>query len=132
MSPHAFRLTPTPSEQSHRDEVYARILQFTAEGRTIKLPPFQPGASAGNADYALLAIEDNEFSGTVGEFRYQFEGEDDLLHVAVMRRDGKPLSVEDSQQVVAFLLPKVSPALIWLRPGTYSQHFYVGHDELSL
>ena len=23
-----------------------------------------------------------------------------------------------------------APALIWLRPGVHSQHFYVGHDEL--
>jgi hypothetical protein len=48
----------------------------------------------------------------------------------VMRSSGQELSVEEARPVVHFLLPEVAPALIWLRPGTVSQHFYVGHEEV--
>ncbi|HSI71581.1 MAG TPA: hypothetical protein VK934_00270 [Fimbriimonas sp.] len=122
-------LEATESEQRRRDEVMARVRRFIAEGITIRLPDFD-GASAGCADFALLALEPNDFSGSAGEFRYQFEGEDDLLHLAVMRQSGEPLVVEEARQIVHFLLPEVAPALIWLRPGTVSQHFYVGHEEV--
>jgi hypothetical protein len=118
------------SEVDHRNAVMERILRHIREGVVIRLPEFDGTKAIDHPDYALLALGPNEFSGEVGAFRYQFEGEDDLLHVAVMRRDGAPLTVEEAQRVVGFLLPGVSPALIWLRPGTVSQHFYVGHDEL--
>jgi hypothetical protein len=122
-------LNPSASETAHRNKVMSRILTFIREGSTIRLPAFN-GISGAAADYALLALEPNDFSGAVGDYRYQFEGEDDLLHLAIMRGEGEPLSVEEARQVVHFLLPEVAPALIWLRPGTVSQHFYVGHDEL--
>jgi hypothetical protein len=83
--------------------------------------------------YALLSvgIEDNAFGGNVADYRYQFEGEEDLLHLIVTGREGQLLTPQEGQRVASFLLPDVSPALIWLRPGEYSQHFYVGHDELT-
>lgn len=121
---------PTIEERTRRDAVFARILACIRSDERILLPPFVRGEATASADYALLAIEDNPFSGTVGEYRYQFEGEDDLLHVFVMRQDRAPLPVSEAQKVVGFLLPHVPPALIWLRPGTLSHHFYVGHDEL--
>ncbi len=123
-------MQPSPEEQAHRDEVLGRVLQFIREGRKIKLPAFDRTAPVKHADYALLAIEPNDFSGNFGSLRYQFEGEDDLLHIAVAREGGGSLSVEEARRVVSFLLPNVAPALIWLRPGTVSQHFYVGHDEI--
>ncbi len=123
---------PSFAEQSRRDEVLERVLQYIRENRTIKLPPFNRLSPSRQADYALLAMEPNEFSGNFGPFRYQFEGEDDLLHIAVAREKGGILTVEEARGVVSFLLPQVAPALIWLRPGTVSQHFYVGHDELLL
>ena len=121
---------PTPAERAHRDQVISRVLQHIEDGKTIKLPPFDASTENTQADFALLALGPNDFSGDVGPFRYQFEGEDDLLHIAVLRYEGGLVDVAEAQQVVSFLLPKVPPALIWLRPGTVSQHFYVGHDEL--
>jgi hypothetical protein len=123
-------LHPTIEEANRRNAVFARILDFIRRDEKILLPQFEKGESSMPSDFALLNIRENNFSGSIGEFRYQFEGEDDLLHVFVMRRNGEPLSVPEAQTVVGFLLPQVSPALVWLRPGTFSHHFYVGHDEL--
>ncbi|MEZ0326656.1 MAG: hypothetical protein ACAH95_12195 [Fimbriimonas sp.] len=123
-------MQPTPEEQARRDEVFGRVLQFIRESRTIKLPAFDRNIPVKQADYALLAIEPNDFSGNLGPFRYQFEGEDDLLHIAVAREEGGTIQVQEARKVLSFLLPEVAPALVWLKPGTVSQHFYVGHDEL--
>jgi hypothetical protein len=98
----------------------------------IKLPDFDPTVSRGSGDFALttVGIEPNDFGGRVGPYRYQFEGEEDLLHLIVTRLDGEPLSVEEGRDVAGFLLPEVEPGLLWLRPGQASQHFYLAHDEL--
>ncbi|MFZ4508023.1 MAG: hypothetical protein ACOYON_10050 [Fimbriimonas sp.] len=99
----------------------------------IKLPDFDR-ANALESDasrIALVGIEANAYSGTVGEFRYQFEGEDDLLHLFVLRIDGSTLTVQEGQQLAGWLLPGVPLGLIWLKPGSISQHFYVGHDLLQ-
>ena len=71
-----------------------------------------------------------DFAGEVAEYTYSFEGEDDLLHVAISRKDRQPLAVEEAQEVMHFLLPNIAPGLIWIKPGTKEQHFYLGHDEL--
>ena len=71
-----------------------------------------------------------EFSGTLDDFAYNFEGEDDLLHLAIERRDKGEIAPEDAQEVAKHLLGAVPPALIWSRPGTYSHHFYFGHESL--
>lgn len=127
-------LVIAPDEQARRDEVFARVLQFVQEDRQIKLPPFDPALARPDDRYALISIglEPNDFSGTVGGYRYQFEGEEDLLHVIVTAEEGRPLTPEEGQAVVGFVLPGLPSALIWLRPGEYSQHFYFGHDELLM
>lgn len=109
-----------------------RILDYVRENRTIKLPPFDPSLARPSDKYALINIglEPNEFSGTVGKYRYQFEGEEDLLHLIVTADGGTPLTPEEGQRVASFVLRGLPPAMIWLRPGEYSQHFYFGHDEL--
>lgn len=109
-----------------------RILDDVHAGRTIKLPPFDPGCERPSDRFALLSvgIEANDYSGTLGDFRYQFEGEEDLLHLIVTRGNGEPVSAEEGQQVAGFVLRGLPPALIWLRPGEFSQHFYFGHDDL--
>lgn len=109
-----------------------RILDYVRENRTIKLPDFDPTLDRPNDQYALVnvGLEPNDFSGTVGEFRYQFEGEEDLLHLIVTRVTTEALTPEEAQAVVGVVLEGLPPALIWLKPGTYSQHFYFGHDEL--
>ena len=120
------------SEQRRRDEVMRRILDFVRENRTIKLPDFDPSLSRPSGRYALIDVgaEPNDFTGTVDRYRYQFEGEEDLLHLIVTTQEGLPLTPEEGQKVVGFVLEGLPPALIWLRPGEFSQHFYFGHDEL--
>ena len=125
-------ISPSDEETARRNEVMNLILEFVRENRTIKLPAFDPTLSRPSDRFALLSIglESNEFSGTVGEFRYQFEGEEDLLHLIVTHKEGQPVTTEQGQAVASFILRGVPTALIWLRPGEYSQHFYFGHDDL--
>lgn len=126
------QLEATPEEQARRDEVMTRILDRIATNTRIKLPEFNPELDRPSDQYALqsVGIEPNEFSGTIGRFRYQFEGEEDLLHLIIAGRDELPVFAEEGQVVAGFVLNGVPPALIWLRPGEFTQHFYVGHDEL--
>ncbi|CAN5562697.1 hypothetical protein BH11ARM2_BH11ARM2_37350 [soil metagenome] len=125
-------LSPTPEEKATREGIMRRILERIREDRTIKLPEFDPAISRPSDRYALLSVglEPNDFGSTVDRYRYQFEGEEDLLHLIVTTIDESQITAHEGQAVCGFLLEGVSPALIWLRPGQYSQHFYVGHDEL--
>ncbi len=123
---------PTPDEQRHRDFVMRRILDHVRDDVTIKLPAFDPTLSRPSDQFALLSVglEENDFRGSVGPYCYQFEGEEDLLHLMVTRANGEPLTAEEGQQVASFALPGVPAALIWLRPGEFSQHFFLGHDDI--
>ncbi|MBA4293020.1 hypothetical protein C0431_08615 [bacterium] len=120
------------SERLRRDAVIGRILEDVRAGRTIYLPDFDRGVSRPSDEYAMLSvgIEANDYGGTVGEFRYQFEGEEDLLHLMVVRGDGEEVSPEEAQRVVDFLYPGVPVAMMWFKAGTMSHHFYLGHDVL--
>lgn len=106
---------------------------MTQSDQAIRLPRFDPSRTRAAAETALLGLADepNPFGGIVGPFAYQFEGEDDLLHLFVMRLDHRPLSVEEGQAVVEFVIPEVPASMIWLKPGRLSQHFYFGHDLLA-
>ncbi len=117
--------TPSPEETERRDAVMAEIVRCINSNIRIVLPEFDPQKKSNK-----LGAEDNPFFGTYGPYRYQFEGEEDLLHLVVTRQDEDKLTVEEAQVVAGFLVPKVPAGLIWLRPGEYSQHFWVGHDEL--
>lgn len=125
-------LTPTEQEIHRRNEVINRLLDHIREDVRIKLPDFDPSKERPSDLYALInvGIEPNQFSGTIGRFRYQFEGEEDLLHLIVTSQDDAGLSTAEGHEVGSFVLQGVPTALIWLRPGSLSQHFYVGHDEL--
>lgn len=124
-------LSPDSKEEKRRQEVLSAVLHAVRENRMIKLPDFDPHVSQpGVSAFVSVGIEPNDFGGTVGAYRYQLEGEEDLLHLIVTRVDQQPLSPEEGQAVAGFLFRGVSPALIWLRPGELSQHFYMGHDEL--
>jgi hypothetical protein len=124
-------LNPTPDERERRSEVAKAILASIREGVTIRVPSAEP-LPGEPADVAMLrvGVEPNAFGGTVGAYRYQFEGEDDLLHLLVVRRDERPLTPEEGQAVAAFLFEGVPPTLVWFKPGELTQHFYVGHDDL--
>ncbi len=123
---------PTPEERAQREAIIQRVVEFTLSGTTIKLPAFNPDSARPNDRFALLAVgqEENDFRGQAGEFVYQFEGEEDLLHLMITRADLSPLSPEEGQQVAAFVLDGVPPALVWFKPGEQSQHFYAGHDDV--
>lgn len=120
------------TEAARRREVLASLLQAIAEDRRIELPSFDPDLSGASPETALqsVGLEPNPFGGTRGEVRYQFEGEEDLLHLILTRLDAAPLSVESAQSVVGWLLRGVPAALIWLKPGSVTQHFYLGHDDV--
>lgn len=109
-----------------------RILECVETNETIRLPRFDPSLSRPSDRYALVSVglEENDFSGGIGPYRYQFEGEEDLLHLIVTRFDQGEISTQEGQSVAGMVLRGVPPSLIWLRPGEYSQHFYFGHDEL--
>lgn len=125
-------LKATAPEIAQRDAVVAAVLEAIRGDVRIALPAFQPEFSV-PSERALLTVglEPNPYGGTVGSFRYQFEGEDDLLHVFVVRTDGSPLTVAEGQGVLEFLLPDLPAALCWVKPGEFSQHFYFGHEELT-
>ena len=125
-------LSSNPSEDSCRSAVLTRILDHIREDRRIFLPSFDPSISRPSDQFALqsVGIEPNDFAGGVGPYRYQFEGEEDLLHLIVTKQDGSPLTAQEGQTVAGYLLAGVPPALIWLKPGAFTQHFYIGHDEL--
>lgn len=124
-------MNPTQLEIDRRREVVGALLASIEAGTTVRLPPFDPAHSQpGTVALHHVGIEPNPFSGTVSRFRYQFEGEEDLLHLIVMGIDGEPVSPEESQLVVTFLFPDLPLALLWFKPGEFTQHYYVGHDVL--
>jgi hypothetical protein len=125
-------IEPTEAELLQRDRIICEVLLAIRENRVIKLPEFDRLAVRNESLFALGAIGESPspYSGAVGPFRYHFEGEEDLLHLFVIRKDGTSISVEEAQQVASLLYEKVPKALIWLKPGKFSQHFYIGHDEL--
>jgi hypothetical protein len=84
-------MTPTTAEQIRRDEVIAQILTDIKSNTTIFLPDFDPKISRPSDEYALLSvgIEPNPYGGTIDSYRYQFEGEEDLLHLIIVRTDGE-------------------------------------------
>ncbi|MCC7229093.1 MAG: hypothetical protein IT203_01780 [Fimbriimonadaceae bacterium] len=122
----------TSEELARRNRVVGIVIKFIQEDRRIILPAFDPAISRPSDQFALqsVGIEPNEFGGSVGPFRYQFEGEEDLLHLIVSRIDGEALTPREAQGVVHFLLPDFPSSLMWLKPGEFTQHFYFGHDEM--
>lgn len=125
-------LCPTSVEAAHRDRVRAALVDAIRAGVVIRLPAFDPGSSPSSRDVALqfVGAEPNPFGGRVGAYLYQLEGEEDLLHLIVTRADSRELVPEEAREVAAFLFPDFPAGLMWLKPGRFSQHFYVAHDEL--
>ncbi len=103
--------------------VMATVRDCIRRDEKILLPPRANGKD-------VVEFVPNPFGGVLGDYRYQFEGEEDLLHLIVVRVDAQPLNPEDARTVAAILFEGTSNALVWLKPGTLSQHFYVGHDDL--
>jgi hypothetical protein len=125
-------LAPTDAELAQRNAVMAKILECTRTETRIKLPEFDPARERPSDQFALInvGLEPNDFGGVLGTYRYQFEGEEDLLHLMITSISEEPVSTAEAHQVASIVLHGVPSALVWLKPGEFSQHFYVGHDEL--
>jgi hypothetical protein len=125
-------LEPTDAELAQRNAVMAKILECTRTETRIKLPEFDPARERPSDQFALInvGLEPNDFGGVLGTYRYQFEGEEDLLHLMITSVSEEPVSTAEAHQVASIVLHGVPSALVWLKPGEFSQHFYVGHDEL--
>lgn len=125
-------LAPTPAEIEQRNRVIARILECIRTETRIKLPVFDPSRARPSDQFALInvGLEPNEFGGVLGPYRYQFEGEEDLLHLMVTSVADGVVTTAEAHEVASVILHGVPSALVWLKPGEFSQHFYVGHDEL--
>lgn len=125
-------LAPSSAEIEQRNLVIARILECIRTETRIKLPVFDPSRERPSDQFALInvGLEPNDFGGVLGDYRYQFEGEEDLLHLMITSASGEPVTTAEAHQVASIVLSGVPSALVWLKPGEYSQHFYVGHDEL--
>ncbi|MEI7577753.1 MAG: hypothetical protein WCK51_12745 [Armatimonadota bacterium] len=125
-------LAPTSDEIEQRNQVMARVLECIRSETRIKLPDFDPSRARPSDQFALInvGLEPNDFGGTIGPYRYQFEGEEDLLHLMVTATSGVVVTTSEAHEVASLILHGVPSALVWLKPGEFSQHFYVGHDEL--
>lgn len=78
-----------------------------------------------------IRLERRERYGTIlGDFRVQFEGEDDLLHLSITRIDGGQVSHEEAQHIAEAFFRVVPKGLIQCRPAKYSVHYYIAHDLL--
>ena len=127
------RMVNASSEElSHASGVRDAVIDHINRGVTIKLPDPDLASLPPIADYALLnvGLEPNQFGGRLGDYRFQFEGEDDLLHLMVCRLDGENISPQEGQAVVSIILPKILPSQFWFKPAQKSQHFYIGHEVL--
>lgn len=76
----------------------------------------------------ILLDRRERYGATLGDFRVQFEGEDDLLHLAITRVDGRPISHEHAQSIAEAFFHAVPKGLIQCRPATYSVHYYIAHE----
>lgn len=124
-------MNPTIEERNRRSEVMRALLQAIDLSQTIKLPDFDPKNSvSGVVALQHVGFEPNRYSGSYGNLHYQFEGEEDLLHLIVSHCEGLPVSPLEAQLVATFLLEGIPEGLFWFKPGQYTQHFYIGHDVL--
>lgn len=125
-------LVVTAEQEAWLEQVRQNIRESIVQGETIRLPDFRREGNEVSSEVALLTvgIEPNRFGGTLDSYRYQFEGEEDLLHVFIVRQDLQPFACEIAQSILQRLLPNVPPAFIYLKPGERSHHFYLGHDWL--
>ena len=122
-------MQPTATQSQVRNSILGALNNAIADNQTVKLPDFDPSVSvASPVSLVTAGIEPNPYGGTVGDFRYQFEGEEDLLHLFVTRVDGGSLTVAEGQEVLRWLFPTIPVAQVWLKPGELSQHFYMGHE----
>ena len=72
----------------------------------------------------------DRYATTIGDFKVQFEGEDDLLHLEIVRTDRSNIDIHDAKQLADLFFVDIPPALIVVKPAEYSAHYYLPHDVL--
>jgi|YNPMSStandDraft_1061717.scaffolds.fasta_scaffold33304_2 hypothetical protein len=82
------------------------------------------------AGIPILLSQRERYGTSLGDFRVQFEGEDDLLHLSITRRDGDRISHEEAQRIADLFFHGVPKGLVYSRPAEYSVHYYIAHDIL--
>lgn len=80
------------------------------------------------AGVPILLSRRERYGTVLGDFRVQFEGEDDLLHLSITRVDGGRVAHEEAQRVADLFFHAVPKGLIQCRPAEHSVHYYIGHD----
>jgi hypothetical protein len=80
------------------------------------------------AGVPILLKRRERYGGVLGDFRVQFEGEDDLLHLSITRVDGGRVSHEEAQRIADLFFRGVPKGLIYSRPAEYSVHYYIAQD----
>ncbi len=126
-------VTSPTTELNKANSIIEKIKEYTRNNIRITIPRLQTDANTeSRAEEAYLTnwTAISEFAGTYGDYQYLFEGEDDLLHLVILRQNLQPLTVEEARVVAEGILPNIPSSKIWLSPGEYTQHFYFGHDEL--
>jgi hypothetical protein len=123
-------LKPTEAEAARLAHVLDAVAEAVDAGAAVRLPQARLPVPEGLTPDACLGLEPNEFGGEVAGIRYQFEGEEDLLHLVVSRGRGGALPLAEARAVAEFALPGVPPGLVWHKAGATTHHFYVGHDVL--
>lgn len=127
-----FSLNVSEFELERRNSVISAVLNAIANNVRIELPAFHPeSGSPATTAFLSASIMTGPYSGRVNGYRYQFEGEEDLLHLIITQEGDGPITVTEGQAVAKFIFGNVPPALIWFKPGYYSQHYYVGHDDVA-
>ncbi len=72
----------------------------------------------------------DRYATTIGDFKVQFEGEDDLLHLEIVRADKSKIDIHEAKQIADMFFADIPPALIVVKPAEYSAHYYLPHDVL--
>lgn len=105
---------PSIDEAELRSRILGSVLEYVRENKPI---PMSSGI-------------ESEFRGRLGDYLYQFEGEEDLLHLWVSKSSGEDVSPNEGRKVFAWVVGDLPEPLVWLKPGQKSQHFYFAQDDL--
>lgn len=128
------RLSSDPESCGERARVWSALVGYLEDDRKVPFPrppSDPPGATFDpRRGFPSPGVLTGPFGGVIEGHRFVFEGEDDLLHLILMRTDGAPLEREPALEVAEFLTEGVPKSMKWLRLGPTSLSLYLGHDLL--
>ncbi len=76
----------------------------------------------------ILLNNRDRYGIDIGEYRAQFEGEDDLLHLSITRLDNGPVDWPEARALSALFFAGIPETMIFAKPARCSAHFYLPHD----